>query len=128
MMAEKARLFGDNESLAKIMASKSPREQKKLGRKVKNFDPFKWSEVCKEVVRRGNYAKFTQNTELGWKLIESEGTLVEASPYDRIWGIGLGEDDPRAQDRNQWLGANWLGEVLTEVRQQIVDEGWYGAA
>lgn len=121
MMAEKARVFGDDESLAKIMEATSPKVQKALGRKVKNFDPNLWTAACKDIVCRGNYAKFSQNPELLGKLFDTRGTtLVEASPYDKIWGIGLGPDNPDAKDRSKWKGTNWLGEVLTSVREKLV--------
>ena len=123
MMAEKARLFEDQDTLEKIMASKFPREQKKLGRAVKNFDEDKWNNVAKDVVYKGSYAKFTQNKRLMDRLIETKGTtLVEASPYDRIWGIGLGEFDPNAYDRSKWQGKNWLGEVLTKLREDLLKD------
>lgn len=128
MMAEKARLFGDDETLAKIMAAWSPREQKKLGRQVKGFDPDAWNAVSREAVYRGNYAKFTQNPHLLKRLMDTKGTtLVEASPYDRIWGIGLSADDERALDRSQWQGKNWLGETLTKVREALIEEGYDNA-
>lgn len=123
MMASKASFFGDQESYEKIMASKNPKEQKQLGRKVKDFIAAEWDEVAKSVVRKGNYAKFMQNPDLLEKLLETKGTtLVEASPYDKIWGIGLSEADERCLDRNQWKGTNWLGEVLTFVRDRIIEE------
>lgn len=120
MMASKARLFGDIETEKKIMASSSPKEQKALGREVKNFNVDKWNEVAKSFVYLGNYYKFTQNPELKEMLLATKGTtLVEASPYDKIWGIGLAEDDPRCQKRETWLGTNWLGETLTKLRNNL---------
>lgn len=120
MMAEKARLFGDKEAEDLIMSSSSPREQKAIGRTVANFNENQWNKVCKEIVHRGNLAKFTQNLDLQKVLFATKGTtIVEASPYDKIWGIGLHESDPRAKDRSTWQGKNWLGEVLTQVREEI---------
>ena len=120
MMAEKARLFGDQETLAKIMATTNPREHKELGRQVKGFDKAKWDAVARDVVYKGCLAKFSQNPALKKALLATEGTsMVEASPVDRIWGIGLAEDDPRALDRSTWLGLNWLGEVLDRVREEL---------
>lgn len=121
MMAEKARLFKDDESLAKIMEASSPKVQKALGRKVENFDPEAWNAYAKVAVFKGNRAKFSQNQELLGKLFDTRGTtLVEASPFDRIWGIGLGPNHPDANDRFKWRGTNWLGEVLTDVREKLV--------
>ena len=120
MMAEKARLFGDTATLARILATASPREQKALGRKVTPFDASRWDAACREVVYRGNVAKFTQNADLRDLLLATgDDTIVEASPLDRVWGIGLAEDDPRASDPSQWRGKNWLGEALMQVRATL---------
>lgn len=124
MMLAKAKLFNDEEIAKKIMETDSPKEQKALGHKVKGFDQAKWEEYAQIVVRQGNYYKFTQNPDLWLMLKATEGTtLVEASPYDRLWGIGLAEDDPRAHNRETWLGKNWLGEVLTELRDTLIKNG-----
>jgi ribA/ribD-fused uncharacterized protein len=132
MMAGKAKLFGDTETLALIMKAHHPREHKRLGRQVKNFDPDKWDATSRDVVYEGNYAKFSQNPELLQALMETQGTtLVEASPTDLLWGIGLSEWDEKAQDKANWRGVNWLGEVLTKVRDDLAkgvkttkDFGW----
>lgn len=117
MMAEKARLFGDTEMLEKIMATKNPRDQKAYGRKVKNFDPVKWNEISRLVVYRANWAKFTQNDDLNTILAKTMShEIVEASPEDCIWGIGLSEDNPDRFDRSKWRGTNWLGEAIMQVR------------
>ncbi|WCN36333.1 NADAR family protein [Aneurinibacillus uraniidurans] len=123
MMYQKAKLFNDETIAQKILQTKSPNEQKKLGRKVKNFDQKKWEQACKQIVYDGSYAKFSQNVELKKKLLATAGTtIVEASPVDRIWGVGLSEDDPRILDRTKWLGTNWLGEILTKVREDLMEE------
>ena len=120
MMAEKARFFEDEETLNEIMDTDDPREQKRLGRLVEGFDEDRWNEVAIEIVVKGNLAKFSQNPELKKILLDTESRiLVEASPYDKIWGIGLRETDPRALDREQWLGTNWLGEALSQVRDAL---------
>lgn len=139
MMAEKARLFKDDETLKKIMAvdpalnhsgdspykewTDYPREQKRLGREVKNFNVDDWSKIAQEVVYKGNYAKFSQNEEF-WKFLDGTGDkiLAEANPKDPVWGIALKRDDPRAQDQKQWKGTNWLGVALMRVREQIRKE------
>jgi len=121
MMAKKAMLFGDSAALLSIMNSTSPKEQKAIGRKVRGFDESQWNAVVKDIVYRCNMAKFTQDPKLGTSLFQTSGTtLVEASPYDKIWGIGLKESDPRAQDRNRWEGKNWLGEILTQLRDDLL--------
>jgi ribA/ribD-fused uncharacterized protein len=121
MMAKKADLFGDHEMWEKIMNSTSPREQKALGRGIANFNPEVWNANCKQFVKEANIAKFTQNNNLYDVLMSTVGTtLVEASPEDKIWGIGLAHDDPRAQNRATWEGTNWLGEIITEVRDELI--------
>ena len=119
MMASKAIMFNDRDTLVKIMNAKSPRDQKALGREVKNFDKDTWETEARNIIYNGNLAKFSQHPTLRAKLLATEGTLVEASPKDCIYGIGLAEDDPKAQNRTTWLGTNWLGEVLTRVRETL---------
>lgn len=120
MMACKARHFKDNETLCLIMKTDSPFEQKKLGREVKRFNKEEWDKVARDYVFKGNYAKFTQNKELMDKLLGTgDKMLVEANPYDAIWGVALSKDDDRIWDQNQWQGKNWLGEVLMQVRAKI---------
>ena len=127
MMAQKALLFEDNIAHKKIMFTSDPKNQKKYGRQVKNFDENIWNKFTKDIVYKANYAKFTQNEYLKKILLATVGTtLVEASlydsPYDQIWGIGLASDDPKAKDRNTWRGTNWLGEIITRVREDIIGE------
>jgi len=123
MMYMKAMCFADKEIAEKILKVNHPAEAKKLGRQVKNFNQKAWESVCKKFVYDGNYAKFTQNPKLKEKLFETAGTtLAEASPYDKIWGLGLAEDDPRAQNRETWQGKNWLGEILTQLREDLLKE------
>ena len=120
MMWSKDQMFGGHLE-AKILANTHPAEAKKLGRMIKNFDPVAWNAVSRCVVFRGNIAKFTQNQALLARLFQTVGTtLVEASPVDKIWGIGLSEDNPLALDRVTWHGKNWLGQTLTEVRDSLL--------
>jgi ribA/ribD-fused uncharacterized protein len=121
MMRGKALLFGDTDVAADVLAAAHPREHKALGRKVKNFDDHVWKRERVRIVTAGNRAKFTQNPELLEQLLATKGTtLVEASPYDRIWGIGLDAKDPRASDPAQWKGQNLLGKILTELRDELL--------
>ena len=119
MMAEKAKLFGDTESLEKIMATDDPRKQKAFGRLVKNFVPQMWDMISRDVVFRGNLAKFSDPELKKFLMSFANEEIVEASPYDKLWGIGLGEDDPRALDKSQWQGLNWLGEAIMRVRETL---------
>ena len=120
MMAGKARLFEDEEVLGRILESKNPSEQKAFGRVVRNFVKSEWDAVSRDIVYEGNYAKFTQNEDLKEKLLSTDPLiLVEASPYDIIWGIGLSATDAQRLDPKNWQGMNWLGEVCTKVREDI---------
>ncbi|HEX6040191.1 NADAR family protein [Longimicrobium sp.] len=120
MMAEKARLFGDAEALARVLAAGNPGAAKQAGREVRGFDDARWNEARWDIVVGGNLAKFTQNPELG-EFLRTTGdrVLVEASPADPIWGIGLAEDDPRAQNPELWRGLNLLGFALMEARARL---------
>ena len=123
MMHQKALLFGDHKIARQIMRESHPREIKKLGRQVVNFNKGRWDKVARDIVYRGNQLKFTQNPHLRERLFATRGTtLVEASPYDRIWGIGRARRDPRALDRRTWRGTNWLGEVLTRLRDAMIPD------
>jgi len=120
MMANKAVMFADYEILERIMSTSDPREQKALGKQVKDFDVERWQAVAKDIVYQGNMAKFTQNDHMMKSLVETDGTLlVEASPTDAIWGIHMAKDDPRIYDRKNWQGTNWLGEAITKVREDL---------
>jgi ribA/ribD-fused uncharacterized protein len=120
MMAAKARLFGDDQALEKILATPSPKTAKALGRKVKHFEGDVWQANARQLVTEGNVAKFSQNAELG-AFLRSTGdhVIVEASPFDRIWGIGLKGDDARAQHPDTWQGQNLLGFALMDVRETL---------
>lgn len=120
MMLMKALLHNDLESAEKIMATSDVRKQKEFGRQVRNFDDKLWFANCRRLVYEANKYKFTQNPQLLNKLLDTDNQyLVEASPYDTIWGIGLAADDPHANDPKHWKGKNWLGEILTLLREDI---------
>lgn len=124
MMAEKAKLFGDTAVLAKIMAEKNPERQKSLGREVRGFVEAKWNAIARDVVYKGNYHKFSQNADCR-ELLKNSGdkVIVEASPTDTIWGIGLSEWDARATDPKRWRGTNWLGECIMKARDTLRIDG-----
>jgi len=120
MMAEKARLFKDQATRKKILAANSPALAKKLGREVQHFDQNLWEEKRFEIVRQGNLLKFGQNEALKTFLLNTKNrVLVEASPVDVLWGIGLAKDNPTAQNPFQWKGLNLLGFALMEVRDLL---------
>lgn len=117
MMHMKAKVFDDEESARLIIMAHSPRVQKALGRKVKNFDPKKWDEVKYELVKKGLREKFNQNSEMKKYLLERKDCIiVEASPEDRIWGIGYDEFEAE-HHMNNW-GENLLGKILTELANE----------
>lgn len=120
MMAEKARLFGDLDARSRILESRTPAEAKKLGRSIRDFDEDAWNSSRFDIVVRANAAKFGQNSNLCQFLLGTKGRiLVEASPVDAIWGIGLAADDPRAEQPRQWQGLNLLGFALMAARDQL---------
>lgn len=122
MMYHKAMLFGDHETAKKILLIDSPREIKALGREVKTFDAKTWDTHKLKIVIKGNLLKFSQNLVLLNRIKHySDKTFVEASPYDKIWGIGLDENDERCLDESKWQGQNLLGKALDIVAQKLKD-------
>lgn len=119
-MYHKALLFDDQEIADALMLEPEPSKQKALGRKVKGFDQQKWKEKREKIVEEGNWWKFTQPKEgrIDSMLLETrDRLLVEASPYDRIWGIGYGASNAE-ENRDKW-GENLLGKALMSVRDQL---------
>lgn len=122
MMAEKARLFDDPEMRQKILAAGSPGAAKALGRRVRGFTDKVWVAERWAIVVRGNAAKFGQNAALRDFLVATKSrVLVEASPRDRIWGIGMAANDDRASKPHLWRGLNLLGFALMDAREQLLD-------
>ncbi len=120
MMAGKAELFGDQEICEQILKCKDPKKIKALGRKVQGFDQKVWDSFKYTIVLHGNWCKFSQKFPLQEFLLSTgDSILVEASPYDNIWGIGLSADSPEAQDPMKWKGQNLLGFALMEVRDEL---------
>lgn len=120
MMASKARLFGDEDTLDEIMNAATPSDYKKLGRKVKGFEPTLWDEKKLDIVVKGNKAKFGQNPDLKEYLLSTrDAILVEASPFDKIWGIGLDRETAINGSVEDWKGENLLGCALMEVRDWL---------
>ena len=120
MMWRKALLFDDTAVAARVLAASSPAAAKSLGRQVSGFEDPAWVAARLEIVVAGNLAKFSQNPSLrSYLLGTGSRVLVEASPLDRVWGIGLEASDPRASDPSSWQGLNLLGEALMEVRATL---------
>ena len=120
MMAEKARVFKAEDIHAKILREQSPRKVKALGRQIENFDEAVWDAHKYDVVVRGNIHKFSQHADHGVFLKNTgKQVLVEASPVDKIWGVGLAQDDPMIEEPSKWQGQNLLGFALMSVRDLI---------
>lgn len=120
MMAEKARVFRDRVTESAILATEDPAEHQKLGRQVRGFSAYRWEQVRFDIVVKANLAKFQQNPDMLETLLETETrTLVEASPRDTIWGIGLSASDADAYEPSRWKGRNLLGKALMEVRALV---------
>jgi len=113
----KALLFKDTQTANEILKNQDPRGVKAYGRNIKNFDQKLWDEEKENLMFRACFSKFSQNAKLLEALVDT-GTkeLVEASPFDTIWGIGLGPNDPKALDKSQWKGLNLLGMILMDIR------------
>ena len=123
MMWRKAVLFKDPKKALQIMATNNPGACKKLGRQVSGFDQTVWDENCEEIVTRGCFLKFSQNEDLKNILLSTgEATLAEASPYDRIWGIGLSVSQAQGKTEADWKGKNLLGNCLMTVREELTKE------
>lgn len=120
MMYKKAELFGDEDVMAKALTPISPRHIKALGREIKKFNDELWNKHKLDIVIRGTYLKFIQNKDLKEILeFHKDKVLVEASPEDKIWGIGLHFDDDRVLDESQWQGENLLGIAIMKARDLI---------
>lgn len=120
MMYHKAKLFGDEKACEKVLSATNPGEAKAIGREVLRFDQKIWDEKRFEIVVNANKAKFSQNPALkAFLLSTGNRVLVEASPVDKIWGIGLAQDNPLSENPNNWKGLNLLGFALMEVRDML---------
>ena len=120
MMYQKAILFGDQESAVAIMKADHPREHQSIGRTVKGYDQDIWNKHKYEIVCNASMLKFTQHPKLLLLLLDTGDRLfVEASPNDKVWGIGMRETDQGVEDESNWKGENLLGKALTETRDFI---------
>jgi len=120
MMYQKAILFGDLEIAKEIMAEPKPKKQKTLGRQVKGFNRVIWDSAVDGVLKTAIFSKFTQHRDLGELMLAIDAKeFVEASPYDGVYGVKLAMSDPRINSKNDWLGLNKLGRILTYVRNRL---------
>lgn len=118
----KALYFNDLNTAKKIKITDHPGDCRKLGRQVQNYNDSKWSKVRYNIFYELNLSKYCQDKNLQKKLLDSQfdnKIFVEASPIDRIWGVGLDENNPLIDDKENWRGTNFLGKILTEIRQKI---------
>jgi len=123
MMWRKAALFGDEQIAGRILAASHPFRAKELGEQVRGFDEAAWAARRFEIVLTGSVAKFGQHTDLRrYLLATGDRVLVEASPQDRVWGIGLAATDERAADPRQWRGLNLLGFALMRARAALRED------
>lgn len=122
MMYYKARLFDDEKIASEIMSNSNPKFIKKLGRSVRNFNNEIWDKYKIEIVERGLYLKFSQNENLKNALLDTNPIIAEASPYDKIWGIGMLESHPDSTNPSKWKGQNLLGKCLMRVREKIIND------
>lgn len=123
MMMEKAKVFGDEEIYESIKSSYFPNDAKYLGKKIKGFSEEIWDKHKLDIVINASYLKFGQNEDLLGKMFEHKNLiLVEASPADKIWGIGLHFEDDRVLDESKWQGENLLGIALMEARKKLIKE------
>lgn len=123
-MYQKASFFGDDVIAARVMLTQSPRNQKDLGKKVQGFDAARWLAACQDVIYPGVLAKFVQHEVLRNQLLrEGQGRhFVEASPYDVVWGVGLGENDPLILDPSNWRGKNFLGILIDRAYAELSEQ------
>lgn len=118
---EKAKLFKDVQCMEKIMQKVNPKDHKSLGNRCKNFQEEKWNAASTEMMKKGLMAKFQQNAHLREKLLATKGLyLAEASATDCKWGIGYSLNDFNARNPSKWRGQNLLGELLMEVRDDLL--------
>ena len=126
MMAQKALLFDNPKVFKKILNCEKPGEAKELGRQVIGFDEIIWRENRFDIVRLGNIHKFNQNKEMGEYLLKTGNrVLVEASPVDTIWGIGLTKDSSDIDNIYGWRGLNLLGFALMDTRDFLNEFGFF---
>ena len=120
MMVGKAHLFGDEEAKEKIWKLDHPADQQMAGRRVKNYNQEKWDEKKFDIVVRGNVYKFMSNPDLKKQLLATgDKIIVEGSPTDTVWGVGLHYANSKIEDEKNWDGENLLGKAIMKARELI---------
>lgn len=120
MMSCKAWLMGDLETLKAIHDIRNPKEAKALGRRIKPFDAKLWEKAGEAAVIAGSIAKFTSSERMRQEILDTgDLMLVEGSPFDSLWGIGIDWREKAAEDPAQWKGRNLLGKCLVAAREVI---------
>ena len=118
----KAITFGDNVTAQKILNTDDPNRCRKLGRQVKGYNDAEWAKIRYDVFYTLNWAKYTQDKKLQEKLLDPQfdgKKFIEASPIDKIWGIGYAEDNPNIEFTDMYWGKNYLGRILTNIRKRL---------
>lgn len=118
----KAITFGDLATASKIMKTDDPNQCRKLGRQVKGYKDSEWEKIRYDVFYTLNWAKYNQDKELQKKLLDPQfdgKKFVEASPIDKIWGIGYAENNPNIEYAQIYWGKNYLGRILTNIRKRL---------
>jgi ribA/ribD-fused uncharacterized protein len=120
MMYHKALTFEDSEIAEQVLQARTPKAQKALGRKVSNFNESTWDDVKFDLIVNINIAKF-QQSKTHYKDLQATGDklMVEASPYDKIWGIGMRENEAKNTSPENWKGENLLGKALDVVKIKL---------
>ena len=119
----KAKTFNDNEIAEKIKSAPDPKTAKSLGRKVRGFNEEVWKKHRDNAMKTAVQLKFNASPEFRNELLKEKyrnKTFVEASPYDRIWGIGMSMEDPNVNNESKWRGLNLLGNILTKLRDENI--------
>jgi ribA/ribD-fused uncharacterized protein len=121
MMYGKAVLFGDVIVANKILKTDKPKIMRELGRQVKNYVEETWSALRYDYTKELIVEKFRQNDDL-LQILKStkDFILVEGASYDKVWGVGLKDTDPKIQDQTLWKGQNLLGKALMETRKKLI--------
>ena len=116
----KATFFDDDETAHKIMLTKSPAKMAALGHRVKHFKQEDWEAMAAEIVERGIWAKFSQNSKLAKYLLQTgDKHLLEANGKGGYWGTTLSLKDSDVLTKVDYSGDNNLGKILIRVRNNL---------